>query len=891
MADTPVFQGHHVIEQDAFTRSRLLQELSRQGLFDVDAARNMLNLPADRALATRLGVSSHPGGPLGDYSNGVRQQLNELQATPDGQAALRGDRAAAERVSVRVGELTDTLKTGLVNGDLVTNTPQGMTREQANTQIRNFFGDVDGYRQSHAGQVADIGRMAEQEARWAAVTRSEGNVTAALDAIEQPGVKPVAGDPAAGRQSLGAAVAQANEAGRLPVSEPLELRLRATFPQEMPPTLARPSVIPEAPGTVVEGGTREAAVAPGSSRAVRVVGAAGVALMAYDFVATGHRVLELRADGNAAAAASAETHFIGRNVGGVMGGIGAGFLYGAAAGSETGPGAIVTGLVGAGVGAYLGERWAQQRDVERVFTQTDRNGNDWTRNPEDPQGTWSRMGRAPNAAGGTDETRFVAAGRLVDELNYRAANDSYSLGLGSPPRPQDPFTLPAPQDQAGWVSGPWQRDAGTGTWSRTLAAEGMISEFQMIPEMRTDAATPAQAADLERQSDLIIAQNAANSPASTAARYQIAYNQFGWGEFASMEPVPDAIRNASARTDTLQASDGNTYTRGADGEWATPGMLYGTNQATGNVREELNRTWQSQQVGLQDMSAYAAQALATPTPTQSDLRSMVAGAYASAGVTRSDADIDAATRAVAQDHARDGLGQSPYSLSLRADGAIVTSVGYNDRPVETRSVTTAAEIELARTQGASPPTTPAAPPSGTPQPDAPPPSRTIYELETPTPGPAQGPRPREESRRDHALLDNAPLDDRANPRNGMFEQALAPVRARDAELGRASDDASVQLAAGMTAEARARGLETIAFAQFSPDGRRFYMADTQDPSSPLARTAVGDVGQGLQQSLADSTRQVAQLDQTQAMTQRLAQPVQQQTQDQGGPVIQGPRLA
>ena len=337
MADTPVFQGHHVIEQDAFTRSRLLQELSRQGLFDVDAARNMLNLPADRALATRLGVSSHPGGPLGDYSNGVRQQLNELQATPDGQAALRGDRAAAERVSVRVGELTDTLKTGLVNGDLVTNTPQGMTREQANTQIRNFFGDVDGYRQSHAGQVADIGRMAEQEARWAAVTRSEGNVTAALDAIEQPGVKPVAGDPAAGRQSLGAAVAQANEAGRLPVSEPLELRLRATFPQEMPPTLARPSVIPEAPGTVVEGGTREAAVAPGSSRAVRVVGAAGVALMAYDFVATGHRVLELRADGNAAAAASAETHFIGRNVGGVMGGIGAGFLYGAAAGSETGP--------------------------------------------------------------------------------------------------------------------------------------------------------------------------------------------------------------------------------------------------------------------------------------------------------------------------------------------------------------------------------------------------------------------------------------------------------------------------------------------------------------------------------------------------------------------------
>ncbi|MEQ1512807.1 MAG: XVIPCD domain-containing protein [Lysobacteraceae bacterium] len=861
MADTPVFQGHHVIEQEAYAQSRLLKALSEQGLFDLHGPRNILNLPADQALATRLGVSPHPGGPLSGYSSALQQELIDLQRTPDGQATLRGDRAAAERMALRVGELTDTLKTGLVNGDLVTNTPEGMTREQANRKIRNFFGDLDGYRQTHATQVAEIGRMPANEARWAAVTRTEGNVTAALDAIEQPGAKPVAGERAAGRQSLGTAIAQANEAGRLPLSEPIEVRLRAAFPAEMPPMLARPPALPEVRGPLLEGGTVPETGTPGSSRAVRVVGAAGVALMAYDFVTTGHRVLELRAEGNEAAAASAQTHWVGRNAGGVLGGIGAGFLYGAVAGSETGPGALVTGFIGAGVGAYLGERWADQKDVERVFTQTDRNGNEWSRNPEDPQAPWSRTASSPNATGGLDETRFVAAGRLVDELNYRAANDSYSLGLGSPPRPQDPFTITGAQDQPGWVAGPWQRSAETGAWSRTLAAEGMLPELQIIPEMREDAATPAQTAELERQSALIVAQNAANSPASTAARYQIAYNQFGWNEFASMEPVPGAIRNASTRTDTLQASDGNTYTRAADGEWATPGML-GTSQATGNIREELNRTWQSQQAGLQEMGAYAAQALATPTPTQSDMRSMVAGAYASAGVVRSDADIDAATRAVAQDHARDGVGQSPYSLAVRPDGSIETLVGHNDRSLEVKSVTTAAEIEQARTQGAMPTETP--PPTTVPsQPTQPPGAPTS---------------------------DRAALDDGAHPRNGMFQQALAPVLMRDAELGRASDDASVRLAAGMTAAARERGLETIAFAQFSPDGQRFYISDMRDPTSPTARTVVGDVGQALQLSVADSTQRVAQLDRTQDMAQRIGQPAQQQTVDQGGQVNQGARL-
>lgn len=82
MADTPVFQGHHVIEQAAFSESRLLQSLSRSGLFDLHGARNILNLPADQALAAKMGLSPHPGGPLGAYSEELANRLERLELSP-----------------------------------------------------------------------------------------------------------------------------------------------------------------------------------------------------------------------------------------------------------------------------------------------------------------------------------------------------------------------------------------------------------------------------------------------------------------------------------------------------------------------------------------------------------------------------------------------------------------------------------------------------------------------------------------------------------------------------------------------------------------------------------------------------------------------------------------
>ncbi|MEP6897856.1 MAG: XVIPCD domain-containing protein [Rhodanobacter sp.] len=53
--------------------------------------------------------------------------------------------------------------------------------------------------------------------------------------------------------------------------------------------------------------------------------------------------------------------------------------------------------------------------------------------------------------------------------------------------------------------------------------------------------------------------------------------------------MPEAVTHAI--TDKrLPASDGHTYTPGQGGQWNAPGMLYGTNPASGNVRDELNAT-------------------------------------------------------------------------------------------------------------------------------------------------------------------------------------------------------------------------------------------------------------------------------------------------------------
>ncbi|MGO4259185.1 hypothetical protein [Lysobacter sp. TAB13] len=487
----------------------------------------------------------------------------------------------------------------------------------------------------------------------------------------------------------------------------------------------------------------------------------GAAALAYDFVTTGHQVMKLESQGNTTGAESARTHFIGRNVGGIGGGIAGGFLagagYGLVAGSETGPGALVTGAIGGiagGIGgAVWGEKWAQQKDIDRVFTQKDRDGNEWSRDPKGEKATWTRVAQteqvkanttvgADNGAATYSKVRYVAGDVLANELNYKSANASYELGLSNARTPQNPYSLPPGKGDTHSIDGGgnWTRDPQSHAWKREVVDDRLEHGIKIS---HTETANPQRAAELDQSAKLIIAENAANTPAAVAARYQVAYNQFGWKQNGD---VPAAVKDAAAKTESLQASDGDTYTRGANGEWTTPGMIYGTNQAGGNIRDELNATYQSQRAGLQEFSALAAEALAHPTlPQPMSMRGMVAGAYANAGVPRTEAQIDAATAAVAATHARGGLAQAghPYSLTLQPDpktgrpgpnSAIVTMMDdgrdgiLSDSKMVPKGITTSDEIKQAEKAALS---APAPAPATKPEVKAPDPATSTGSISAP----------------------------------------------------------------------------------------------------------------------------------------------------------------
>lgn len=107
------------------------------------------------------------------------------------------------------------------------------------------------------------------------------------------------------------------------------------------------------------------------------------------------------------------------------------------------------------------------------------------------------------------------------------------------------------------------------------------------------------------------------------------------------------------------------------------------------------------------------------------------------------------------------------------------------------------------------------------------------------------------------------LDDPIHRNHDMFVAALQAVSERDAQMGRQPDELSRQLAGGLVEKARERGLETIGAIRFTVDGTKVGMTDTDDLSAPWAKKAVGDVGLLTGQSLAQSSENVAAINQRQ----------------------------
>nr|WP_235578081.1 zeta toxin family protein [Pseudoxanthomonas sp. Root630] len=399
-------------------------------------------------------------------------------------------------------------------------------------------------------------------------------------------------------------------------------------------------------------------IRPTRIRAGSTLGIAGLALDAYDAADTLRTSGRLRSEGNDTAAESELIHFGARSVGGFAG-AGLGMTAGAVAGVETGPGLVVTGALGGIAGAVAGDEIAAWTDNRRIYNQQDRQGHAWTYDPDQPAQGWQRHAPIDASNDGIDNPRrgpLRASPALANELNYRSTSTSVELMLGGPPSQRDPFVQPAKaSDPPSAFPAAWTRDTDQQAWQR----EVMVAFTERgMSQKRVDVASPERADELDRAAAQTVLQNAANSPAAIAARYEEAYARNGW---AAHGPMPDAVRHARSDPDTLIASDANRYQRRANGEWVSEGLIYNAT-ATGNLREELDATREVLRARLP--SPRTVQAPPPPTPDDR-LRDTVMGAYANAGVVPDAARLAASVAAVRATQTMHGLDPDTTALQLQ----------------------------------------------------------------------------------------------------------------------------------------------------------------------------------------------------------------------------------
>jgi hypothetical protein len=379
------------------------------------------------------------------------------------------------------------------------------------------------------------------------------------------------------------------------------------------------------------------------------LGAVGVAATAYDALTTASRAYDLHEQGSVLASQSQLTHFAARNVGGW-----AGAAAGVAIGWETGPGVVAFAAVGAISTSAAGEKIADWWDQQKIYRQTDRDGVDWKFNGRQ----WLRQQQADLVNDGVDAPQrqsFAALPDKANELNYRATLAAVDLAAGEAPEPKDPYRLPANEsDRPSLRTADWRHDPVTGEWHRN-AATG-LNPHNDRPIYTPETASPQRAAQLDQQAATIIAENIANGPAARAARVDQAYRANNWQEFG---PLPENLRAALSNPDTLTASDGKRYQRGADGNWSHDGHI-----AEGNRKLELEATRAALQPALaQHAEAMAAVHARTPLSPQEQERANLATTYASFGIKPNADTMEAALLAAQRTRESHGIDATTTSLA------------------------------------------------------------------------------------------------------------------------------------------------------------------------------------------------------------------------------------
>ncbi|MBH1852498.1 hypothetical protein I5V61_09480 [Stenotrophomonas maltophilia] len=652
MAHRTHFQDHHAIEQQTLKNSELLAKLQQSERFNIHAVENRIFLPASPQLADALGITPHSGGPLRAYQDGMLEWLDEIQETRDGKAAIAGDPAALDRVAKRVEQLRDTVRAGLINGDLYTNTPLGQTPASTSQSVRKFFDEVPDYHRLNIRQVQLLPTLSSVDQGWGAVAGSEMRVVRTLDQIdsEQKAITR-GGNVELQRHGLSVAISNSHHVGRISLSEPSIQTVERVLGEEAAHRIRSP---------YAQGGSASLDLLLGEASTSQLIRSGGLLASGADAVITARRTSQLLEEGNGTAAQSELTHALARNGGGWIGGMATASVIGT---SSFVPAAIVAGDALLMSKAF--DRGADLLDNRAVYRQTDKADVTWQFDGRN----WQRqavMDSAGDGLGNPAERSVGASYEKARELGAYAHVKAVELALGKAPPPQDPFSIPA-KDGEGRLDNPnWHRDAQTEQWTRQVKIG--VSGATDRGMYETQTATPERAHELNREAVQRIENNIANGKAAIAASYLETYAATRASDFVPL--VPEAVEQARARPDAVQGSDNQLYQRDEAGQWSHAGQI-----AQGNMALELELTRAIQQPSLDQFNQTIAALDARPLPSAAEVnQSELRHSYYAGGVALSPAWEQAIALATARTREQHGIsGATLQELGPVAEGNVGAS--------------------------------------------------------------------------------------------------------------------------------------------------------------------------------------------------------------------------
>ncbi|WP_329846730.1 XVIPCD domain-containing protein [Stenotrophomonas hibiscicola] len=647
MAHRTHFQDHHAIEQQTLKNSELLAKLQQSERFNIHAVENRIFLPASPQLADALGITPHSGGPLRAYQDGMLEWLDEIQETRDGKAAIAGDPAALDRVAKRVEQLRDTVRAGLINGDLYTNTPLGQTPASTSQSVRKFFDEVPDYHRLNIRQVQLLPTLPSVDQGWGAVAGSEMRVVRTLDQIdsEQKAITR-GGNVELQRHGLSVAISNSHHVGRISLSEPSIQTVERVLGEEAAHRIRTP---------YAQSGSASLTLLLGEASANQLIRSGGLLASGADAVITARRTSQLLEEGNGTAAQSELTHALARNGGGWVGGMATASVIGT---SSFVPAAIVAGDALLMSKAF--DRGADLLDNRAIYRQTDKADVTWQFDGRN----WQRqavMDSAGDGLGNPAERSVGASYEKARELGAYAHVKAVELALGKAPPPQDPFSIPAKDGEARLDNSNWHRDAQTEQWTRQVKIGVSGANDRGVYETQT--ASPERANELNREAVQRIENNIANGKAAIAASYLETYAATRASDFVPL--VPEAVEQARARPDAIQGSDNQLYQRDEAGQWHHAGQI-----AQGNMALELELTRTIQQPSLDQFNQTIAALDARPLPSAAEVnQNELRHSYYAAGVALTPAWEQAIALATARTREQHGItGPTLQELGPVAEG-------------------------------------------------------------------------------------------------------------------------------------------------------------------------------------------------------------------------------